>query len=135
MKRMWKVTKKNNIISAWVLWHYGVALPYTYKRWGDVCRFNYDYFSIPFLLKTFFTPWRKYSFSYQKGFDAARFFEALTFNAFSRFMGALVRAIVIFIGIISQVVVSLLGLLVVFFWIIVPLLTILSLLFSLRWLI
>lgn len=108
---MWQVVEKRNIISSWFFWHYSVALNIAWQRWRDFMRFNRDYFSIPFLLKTLLSPWRRYKFSYGRGFDIGRILEALTFNMFSRVMGAIVRIAVIIIGTALQVLIFFFGIL------------------------
>ncbi len=97
-------------------------------------RFNRDYFSIPFLLKTLFSPWRRYSFSYGRGFDIGRYLEALVFNAFSRIMGAIMRITVIITGILLQLLIFFLGILLIIIWLLLPIITIIGLFFPLRWL-
>ncbi len=131
---MWQVVEKRNIISSWFFWHYSVALNSAWQRWRDFMRFNRDYFSIPFLLKTLFSPWRRYKFSYGRGFDVGRFLEALTFNIFSRVMGAIVRVAVIVIGTALQVLIFFFGILSIIIWLLLPVITIIGLFFPLRWL-
>ncbi len=132
---MWQVKEKRGIFSAWVSWHYFNALGEIYARWRDLLLFNLNYFSIPFLLRTLFAPWRKYRLSYGKGFDIGRAAEILVFNAFSRVTGMILRILVIFFGIISQTLFFLGGAIFVAVWIILPLLTVWGLLTSLQWLI
>ncbi len=131
---MWQVVEKRNIISSWLLWHYSVALCIVWQRWRDFMRFNRDYFSIPFLLRTLFSPWRRYKFSYGRGFDIGRFFETLVFNAFSRVMGAIARISVIIIGLTLQIIILFAGALVVVIWVLLPIITVIGLFFPLRWL-
>lgn len=131
---MWQVTERKNIISSWFFWHYSVALSIAWQRWRDFSRFNRDYFSIPFLLRTLFSPWRRYSFSYGRGFDIGRYLEALVFNAFSRVMGAIMRIFVILTGSILQILIFLFGALFIIIWLLLPVITIIGLLFPLRWL-
>lgn len=97
-------------------------------------RFNRDYFSIPFLVKTLFSPWRRYKFSYGRGFDIGRYLEALTFNIFSRFMGAIVRIVVIVVGVVLQILIFFFGILSIIIWLLLPVITIIGLFLPLRWL-
>jgi len=131
---MWKVVEKRNIFSSWLLWHYVVALKEIYQRWRDFLRFSLDYFSIPFLLKTIFSPWRKYKVSYGKGFDIAKILEAFGFNAFSRLLGVVIRTTVIFIGLLTEILIVFFGIFIIFSWILLPLITFLGLFLSLQWL-
>ncbi len=131
---MWKVVEKRNIFSSWLLWHYVVALKEIYERWRDFLRFSLDYFSIPFLLKTIFSPWRKYKVSYGKGFDIAKILEAFGFNAFSRVLGAVIRTTVIFVGLLTEILIIFFGIFIIFSWVLLPLITFLGLFLSLQWL-
>ncbi len=133
--KMWQVVEKKDILSSWILWHYTVAFRKIYSQWRDLLRFNIDYFSIPFLIKTIFSPWKRYKISYGRGFDIARIFEALTFNVFSRFIGAGIRIFVIFIGLSLQFLIMFFGTFIIFFWIILPLVTTFGLFILLQWLI
>ncbi len=132
---MWKVVEKKDMLSSWILWHYVVSLKRIYCQWKDFLKFNMDYFSIPFLLRTIFSPWKKYKISYGKGFDIARIFEALTFNVFSRFIGAGTRSIVIILGLLTQFLIIFFGIFIILFWIILPLITTLGIFILLQWLI
>ena len=132
---MWQVAEKKNIFSSWMLWHYVVSLKEIYQRWKDLLDFSLDYFSIPFLLKTLFSPWRKYKVSYGKGFDIGKILEAFGFNIFSRFLGAIIRIVVIFVGFLAETLIIFFGTFIIFSWIVLPLITILGLFLSLQWLI
>jgi hypothetical protein len=91
-----------------------------------------NYFSIPELLKTLFSPWRRYNISYGRGFDIKRFFEVLVFNVLSRVLGAIMRVFLIIIGTAIEVIIFFLGILAIFFWLLLPILLILGLVFGLR---
>lgn len=132
---MWQVMEKRNIFSSWFLWHYVLALKELFLRWKDLLYFNLNYFSIPFLLRTLFSPWRKTEVSYGRGFDAGRLFNALVFNIFSRIMGSIVRFLVIIVGLLTQVSIFFLGFFAIFLWIIFPLVIIFGVFTSLQWLI
>jgi len=86
--------------------------------------FNLNYFSITLLLKTFFSPWRRYSWSYGKGFDLGKFFETFFSNLISRILGALMRLFLIIFGIIAEIFIFVIGIIVIFGWIILPFLVI-----------
>ncbi len=132
---MWEVTKKKNLFLCWLSWHYSVALDELVQRLKNLLSFNLHYFSIPFLARTLFAPWRGYSISYGRGFDIKRFFDVLVFNVFSRIMGAIARAVVIVTGLISHILLFLLGVILLLLWLVYPLLLIFGIIISLRWLI
>ncbi len=103
--------------------------------WKNLLVFNMNYFSIRFLLRTLFAPWKKYTFSYGRGFDAGRFLDTLVFNVFSRLIGFIIRTLIIIIGLIAQVMIFVLGILIMMAWILIPLLIIAGIIVSLKWLI
>ena len=91
--------------------------------------FATNFFSISLLLKTFFSPWRRYNWKYPKGFDVVEFFNALISNIFSRIIGAVIRTVLIIIGIIFQVFVAVAGLIIFVGWILLPFIAVLGILF------
>jgi hypothetical protein len=124
---MWQLIKRKNIILSWLSWHYVVAMKELLIMCKDFFLFTSYYFSIPFLLRTLFYPWRKQKIYREKGFNIASFFDALLFNAFSRFMGALIRTVVILIGVVAQIITVFVSFLIILFWILLPVAVALSL--------
>ena len=92
------------------------------KGWKNYLLFNLNFFSIPILFKTFFSYWRKYSYSYGKFFDPARYFEAFTFNLMSRVIGAILRLFFIIVGLAAEISIFLIGFAVFIIWLVLPLL-------------
>lgn len=79
-------------------------------------------FSLPVLIKTLFYPWKRLETSESgPGFSVSRYFENLTFNVISRFIGACVRIILIMAGIIFLSFVFVGGALGVVVWAAIPL--------------
>ncbi len=132
---MWQVTEKKNIFSFWLSWHYAGALQGIYFKWKEILRFNLDYFSIPFLVKTIFAPWRRYKFSFGKGFNIGKVAEVVVFNTFSRLVGAVVRTMVIITGLITHFLILFFGIFITLCWLLLPLIILFGLLISLQWLI
>jgi len=132
---MWKVAEEKNIIFLWILWHFVRGPREIYERFRNIFVFSLNYFSIPFLFKTFFAPWRRYRFSYGRGFDVGRFFEVFVFNTFSRAMGAIIRLFVILLGVVTQIVIFVMGAISLVVWIILPVVTIVGVIIGLQWII
>ncbi|MBI3273641.1 MAG: hypothetical protein HYZ69_00700, partial [Candidatus Colwellbacteria bacterium] len=97
------------------------------KAWGNVLWFNQEYFSLFFLLRTLFSPWRRQLVSYGRGFNLGRYFEALIGNLISRILGALVRASLFIAGFASQVTVVFAGPAVFVAWFLLPLILLFAL--------
>lgn len=122
----------NNILTLWFLWHFFEAPKKVLLGWKNFILFNLNYFSIPLLLKTFFSPWRKYRWSYGRGFDPARYFETAISNLFSRFIGMIMRSILVLVGLAVELFIILAGLIVFFGWLFLPLFLIAGLYYGFR---
>lgn len=82
--------------------------------------FGINYFSTIELVKSLFSPWRRYQESYAKGFQPGQWFEALTFNLMSRGIGAVLRLFLIVIGILLEIFIFFTGIIVFALWIALP---------------
>ena len=118
---------QQNIVFRYLIWHFFDMPKNILRAWRDYLRFNLNYFSVPLLLKTLFSPWRKYQVSYGKGFDAGRYLEAFFSNLIFRIFGGIIRAFLIIIGLISEVVVVFGGAIAFFAWLVLPALIVLGL--------
>lgn len=123
---------KENIFIQYLQWHFFDSTKRLLTIWNNFLRFNLNYWSLPLLLKTLFSPWRRYQSSYGKGFDIGRFFEVFTFNTISRVMGFLMRAGLIVFGLLTEVVVVSAGLVILFAWLFLPLLILGSFYYGIR---
>ena len=120
---MTEVTKKQDILIQWLSWHFFEAPASILKAWKNFLLFNLNYFSVPLLLKTYLSPWRKYTVSYSRGFDFARYAEALLSNAIFRILGAIIRTFLIVIGLIFEILILIAGTIVFFSWLFLPFIT------------
>jgi hypothetical protein len=121
-----EVVKKQNIFFQWLSWQFFEVPLNILKAWKNFLKFNFNYFSVPLLLKTFFSHWRKYRWSYGKGFDVGRYFEAFFSNLISRILGAIMRSILIFLGLVTEIFVFLSGIILFVGWLVLPALLILG---------
>lgn len=81
-----------------------------------------NYFSVQLLFATLFSPWHRIVESYGRGFDPRIFFHTLAGNIISRALGAIVRSLVIVMGLVVSFFAEIFGVLAMVFWIILPLL-------------
>jgi len=103
------------------LWHYLQAPRNILRIWGNFLQFFLFYFvPVPQLLRTLFSPWKRDITGYGKGFDFKRFFETLAFNLVSRFLGAVVRALTIFLSLFLEGLALGAGFLFFIFWLFWP---------------
>lgn len=121
--------KRQNIFSEWFVWHFSEMPKFLLEVWKNYILFAVNYFSLLLLLKSLFAPWRRYIWRYPKGLDVGEFFSTLISNVFSRFMGALMRIVLIIAGILFQVFVFLAGLVAFLFWILTPVIIVVGFLF------
>lgn len=121
---MVKTDKKQSIILQFLIWYLIDKPKAILRAWKNLLIFNLNYFSIPLLLKTFFSPWRKYRWSYGRGFDFKIYLEAFASNAIMRALGALLRFFLIFLGIILEFFIILIGIGVLIIWFLLPLILI-----------
>lgn len=112
---------EHNIISAFVKWQFFDVPKNILKGWENFLKFNLNYFSVPVLLKTFFSHWHRYRYSYGKGFNPGRYFEVFIFNMMSRVIGAVLRTFFIVIGLSVEIFLFFAGLILFLGWLILPL--------------
>ena len=104
-------------------WYYSEGINYYLKRWIYALRYVEHNFSIPLLVKTLFYPWKRLETEDAgPGFDMTRYFENLTFNLISRFIGACARTVLILCGLFLIAFVFIGGGLGIIIWVLIPLL-------------
>jgi len=95
-------------------------------------KFGFHYFSIPFLLKTFFSHWHKYAWKYPRALDIAKILEVWVSNQISRAVGMVSRCFLILIGLIFEVLVLIFGSLIFFLWFFLPIILFLFFLYGIK---
>jgi len=116
-----------NIFLQWLSWHFFDVPRSILIAWKNFLRFNLNYFSIPLLLKTLFSPWRRYQFTYGKGFEIGRYFTVFFSNLIFRLLGAVMRGFLIIIGLLVEIFIIFAGFMVFLGWLILPILLIFGL--------
>jgi len=102
------------------------------KAWQNFLLFNLNYFSLPILLRTFFSHCRRHRSLYGKPFELWKNLETLVFNMMSRVIGAILRTVFIIIGLLVEVFIILLGAIIFLGWLILPFLLIYFFIFGLK---
>jgi len=108
------------IIFQYFVWHFKDTPKELLKAWKNYLRFYLEYFSLPALLKTYFSHWHRYRFSYGKGFNPALWAEAFVGNMMSRIVGMILKTFILVFGIIFEVFVFFAGLIMIFAWFLLP---------------
>ena len=88
--------------------------------------------SKPNILKTFISPWRRYSYSYGKIFEVWKNIQVFVFNIMSRVIGAILRSILIIIGILVEILIIIVGAIMLIGWLLLPILLLAGFLFGLK---
>jgi len=91
------------------------------RGWKNYLRFFLHFFSLPILLRSFFSPWHGITWSYGRGFSFSRYAETIISNGFSRTIGACLRTVLIFFGLAAEILVLIIGLLSFLVWFFLPL--------------
>jgi len=121
-----------NILFQYLTWHYVDQVRVISRAWKNFLRFNLNYFSISLLLKTLFSHWRKYQWSYGRGFDIKRYAEVFFSNLISRVIGAIIRFFLILIGVVAEIIIVLAGIIVFLGWLLLPVLLLAGLWFGFK---
>ncbi|MDO8524437.1 MAG: ATP-dependent Clp protease ATP-binding subunit [bacterium] len=111
---------KRNIFLKWLFWHFIDVPKAIVLGWKNFLKFNLYYFSIGVLIKSLLSPWRGDVGDYGRGFDAKRYFETFLGNMISRVLGAIIRLVIIAIGLVMQVCIFFAGLFILILWIFLP---------------
>jgi len=109
------------IFAIYFYWHYGPGFKGLLRIWKNFVLFGYNYFSIGILLNTLFSPWHRISSSYGRGFDPMVWTRVFMENMITRLIGAVVRSVVISIGLVVEVFILSIGASLVVIWIFLPL--------------
>lgn len=124
-----------NVFLQYLIWQFFDVPKEILKAWKNFLSFNLSYFSVSFLARTLFSPWRKYKWSYGRGFSIGRYFEVFFSNLISRFLGAIIRSFLIIIGIIAEIFIIVTGLISLIIWFILPALLLLGFIFGITFIV
>lgn len=117
---------KENIVGIWVSWYFAEMPREILQAWKNFLKFNFNFFSIPLLLKTLFSYWKRYYWVRGRGFNFSEYFNVLFSNLTSRILGAIVRLVLIIIGIFCEILVFLVGIIIFSGWFFLPIILVLG---------
>ncbi len=112
--------KPLTLIESYFAWHYGRAFADMFHVWMNFLRFVFNFFSLSVLVKTLFDPWKRMGEAYPKGFDIVGIASTFLINMLMRFVGVMMRLIVIGIGLSLALAVFIIGLLAGILWALLP---------------
>ncbi len=129
---MEEITKKQNIFIQGFSWQFFEVPRNILKVWKNFLLFNLNYFSIPLLIRTFFSPWRKYKIYHGKGFDIGEYSTALFSNLIFRLLGVILRTLLIFIGLSVEIFIIFIGIFILIGQVILPVLLVFGIYYGFR---
>jgi hypothetical protein len=127
---MEKVFREKSFISLWFQWHFFCVPKKIIKGWKNFLIFNLDFFSIRFLFKTIFSYWHKYRWCYDKSFSFKNRLNVLFSNFISRFLGFLIRILIIIFGLAVEFFIILIGFFILIAWVLIPFLLMIGIIFG-----
>lgn len=101
-------------------WHYTLGFLALLSHGRNFLSFLWNFFSIPDLLRTLFSPWRRLRETYDDGYDIQDKLATLLVNTIMRIVGAIVRLAVIAFGILAQVLATAFFIMASFIWLLLP---------------
>ena len=116
-----------NIAVQYIGWHYFEMPKNIWRGWRNFLEFGLNYFSTLLLLRTLFSPWRRYRYDYPRGFDPGAWFNTFTFNLMSRGIGSVMRVVLICVGLLAELFIFAAGAVVFALWILMPAIIVASL--------
>jgi hypothetical protein len=121
----------STILHHYLLWHYTAAFKEMWHVFKNFVWFTTHFFSLPQLLKSFFSPWKRITEERSESFNLEAIATYIIVNLFSRVVGMILRSTLILTGIVALLALFVLGLLTLIFWIFAPACLIVSLYFGL----
>ena len=108
------------ILVQYLVWHFYDMPKEILWGWKNFLLFNLNFFSVPTLCRSFFSPWRKYQSFYGRKFEFKKNAEALVLNTMSRVIGMGLRIIIIIAGIFIELLILMAGFFIFLAWLLLP---------------
>ncbi len=104
-------------------WHYITGAEEVLRAWFNFVEFGLYLFSVPLLLRTLFSPWRRIEIQASEMGGLEGYFNRLSFNLISRLIGFSVRSVLIFFGLVFSAFFLILGAPIFIIWFFLPFFT------------
>lgn len=111
------------IAQDYFLWHYTRAFREFFHVWMNLIWFTIHFFSLPQLLRTWISPYKRITEERQQGFSFEDWLGTVLVNILSRIVGAILRTTIIIAGTASLLFVIAFGATIYVLWILLPILT------------
>jgi len=121
-----------NIFFHYLSWHFLEAPRNILRAWKNFLKFGLNYFSLPLLLRTLFSPWHKYVWAYPRGLYIGKRLEVFISNLISRILGAILRIFLIVIGLLVEIFIFFAGIIILLNWLLLPALLVTGLILAIK---
>jgi len=102
-----------------IKWHLIIVPIEILKAGRNYIRFGFYYFSTLKLIKTFFSPWRRYKWEYGN-FDFKKYLDVFASNLTSRALGAVMRSFLIVVSLLYEITAIIVSVFLLIFWLALP---------------
>ena len=109
-----------SIVHHYFYWHYSRAFFEIFHTWKNFIWFVGHYFSLRQLTVSWFSPWKRTVEGRGKKWDFEDLAGFIIINILSRLVGAVIRTVIIFIGVVSVLLTIVGGVLFYIFWTVAP---------------
>lgn len=108
------------LLPNYLIWHYTKGLKELLVNWGHILYFVIHYFSIPNLLLTLISPWKRMNEGASHTINPGAIMEHVIFNSIMRVVGLLIRTVTIVIGLVATALVIVGGVGMILLWMLLP---------------
>jgi hypothetical protein len=115
----------------YLVWHYTRAYRDTFATWFNFAWFITHFFSIPLLLRTLLSPWKRMTETPAHP-DFEDMFEAVVVNILSRVVGFIIRAILVAMGLVMLVLHTIGLILFLIVWTLLPVVSLVAVIEGIR---
>jgi hypothetical protein len=109
------------IVQDYFKWHYTRAFGELFHVWLNFLWFTIHFFSLPELIRSWASPWKRMVESKGEGFNLEAYISYIVINLLSRVIGFIARSFVISAGLLTLSLVIIIGISLYLVWILLPL--------------
>jgi len=111
------------LIYEYLQWHYGQSLAEFWRVWKNFLNFGYQFFSVPLLLQTLFSPLYRIREKYKGGLDFENIMESLVVNAVTRVVGLILRTFMLLAAFLFELTLVVSAPILFILWLLLPILS------------
>ncbi len=123
-----------NIFIKYLYWQFVLSPKKILGIIKNYLAFGFDFFSVKESLRSLFSPWRRQSWSYGRGFDIGRYIETFFSNLIARIIGFIMRVFILLLFVLYEIFFLILGAAVFLLVLIYPVLAIWGIIYSFKYL-